>query len=188
MQVITSKDNETIKNIKKLKEKKYREQQMAYLVEGIKLVAEAVQENANIKKIIICEECLNRNSIDKKVMYEIAKYDCIYVTEAVFRNITDVTNPQGLIAVIQKDDEEKSIDYNQDVIVILDGVQDPGNIGTILRTVDSVGLNQIILSNKCGDVFNPKVVRSTMGAIFRVNVIESDNLVQTIEEIQKKRI
>ena len=73
------------------------------------------------------------------------------------------------------------------MIVILDGIQDPGNLGTILRTVDSVGLNQIIVSSHTADAYNPKVVRSTMGAIFRVKVIESTNLVQTIKNIKKHR-
>ncbi len=70
---------------------------------------------------------------------------------------------------------------------ILDDIQDPGNLGTILRTVDSVGLSQIIVSKKSGDVYNSKVVRSTMGAIFRVNVIESENLKDTIKEIKKHK-
>lgn len=186
MQIITSKENETIKNIKKLKEKKYRDKENCYLVEGIKLASEAMMEKARIKKIVVCEECLNKNSIDKSLLYEIAKYDCIYVTEAVFKSITDVASPQGIMLVIEKE-AKKTIDYNQDVIVILDGVQDPGNIGTILRTVDSVNLKQIIVSKNCGDVYNTKVIRSTMGAIFRLNVIESENLEQTIKEIQKNK-
>lgn len=187
MQIITSKDNETIKQIKKLKEKKYRDKEKAYLAEGIKLVSEAILEKASISKIIICEECLNKNTIDKKVLYDIAKYDCIYVSSPVFNILTDVANPQGVIAVINQNKSSTTVDFSQDLILVLDGIQDPGNIGTILRTADSVGLKQIILSDKCGDVYNPKVVRSTMGAIFRINIIKSDNLIQIIKEIQKNK-
>ena len=185
MQVITSKDNETIKSIKKLKEKKYREEQNCYIIEGIKIVSEAILENVDIQKIVICEECLKNNSIDKKMLYDIAKYDCIYVSEAVFKTITEVNTPQGIIAVVKQNNKKDIIEFNGDLILILDGIQDPGNLGTILRTADSIGLKQIILSGKCGDVYNPKVVRSTMGAIFRVNIIKSKNLVETISQIKE---
>lgn len=185
MQVITSKDNETVKNIKKLKDKKYRDIEGAFLIEGIKLLEEAINENADIRTIVICDECVKEGVIDKKLMYEIAKYDCIYVSEKIFNTITDVTNPQGILAVVNKKNIVKELDYNQELILILDGIQDPGNLGTILRTVDSVNLKQIVISNNSGDVYNPKVVRSTMGAIFRIDVIESDNLEDTIKEIKK---
>ena len=71
-------------------------------------------------------------------MYEIARYDCVYVTENVFKTITTVSNPQGIIAVIEKNDEENKINYDENIVVALDAIQDPGNLGTILRTVDSV--------------------------------------------------
>ena len=187
MQVITSKDNEIIKRIKKLKDKKYRDQEKKFIVEGIKLVEEAIAENAPINKVVVCEDCINDGSIDKNLMYEIAKKDCIYVSEKVFESITDVQNPQGILAVVEKKSEEEQISYDEDVIVVLDGIQDPGNLGTILRTVDSVGLKQIIVSNKTADAYNPKVVRSTMGAIYRVNVIEVDNIVETLKRIKKNK-
>ena len=81
MQVITSKDNEIIKNIKKLKEKKYRDQTGEYIIEGIKLVEEAIIENVKISKIVVCEDCETDGSIPKDLMYEIAKYNCIYVSK-----------------------------------------------------------------------------------------------------------
>lgn len=138
MQVITSKDNEIIKNIRKLKDKKYREIENKYIVEGIKLIEEAVEEKAKIDTIVVCEDCVENNTIEQKLMYEIAKYNCIYVSEKVFNAVTEVTNPQGILAVVEKENKEDAIDYNQDVIVVLDGIQDPGNLGTILRTADSV--------------------------------------------------
>lgn len=185
--VITSKDNEQIKHIRKLKEKKYRDQYKEYVIEGVKLIKEAIQEDAKIKTIIACDNCVKNEEIDPKVMYEIAKYNCIYVEEKVFHSITDVQNPQGLLAIMSKEEEKDEIDYSEDIIVVLDNVQDPGNIGTILRTVDSIGLKQIIVSKTSGDVYNPKVVRSTMGAILRVNVIESPNLVETLKTIKRHK-
>ena len=182
MQVISSKDNEFIKHVKKLKDKKYRDINQEFVIEGIKLIREAIEENADIKQIIICDNCLNSDVIPKELMYEIAKYECVYVTEKIFRTITDVNTPQGLLAIIGRNSTENEINYNQDIIVALDDIQDPGNLGTILRTVDSIGLNQILVSKGTADCYNPKVVRSTMGAIFRVKIIECDNLERTLQE------
>lgn len=184
--LITSKENETIKHIRKLKEKKHRDEYGEYIVEGIKLINEAIEEKQNVKTIIICDNC-NKEAINQNSMYEVAKQNCVYVDEKVFNSITEVKNPQGILAVIEKQNSSKEIKYDEDIIVVLDDIQDPGNLGTILRTVDSVGLTQIIVSKKSGDVYNSKVVRSTMGAIFRINVIESDNLVNTIKEIKKHK-
>ena len=76
------------------------------------------------------------------------------------------------------------LDYNQDIIVALDDIQDPGNLGTILRTVDSIGLKQILVSKGTADSYNPKVVRSTMGAIFRVKIIECEKLSETLKQVK----
>ena len=185
--VITSKDNETIKKIRKLKEKKYRDVSGKYIIEGIKLIREAISEKANIETIVVCDNCIKTGEIDQRVLYEIAKYNCVYVDEKVFNNITDVQNPQGILAVVEKKNSDADIKFDEDIVVGLDDIQDPGNLGTILRTIDSVGLSQVIISKKSGDVFNPKVVRSTMGAIFRVNIIESENLVNILKELKKHR-
>ncbi len=187
MQVITSKDNEIIKNIRKLKEKKYRDSSNEFIIEGVKLIEEAIEENVKIKKIVVCEECLEDKCLDQKLLYKIAKYDCMYVSSKVFGLLTDVVNPQGMLAVIEKQSSEDKINYNDDIIIVLDGIQDPGNLGTILRTVDSAGLSQIILSKTSVDAYNPKVVRSTMGAIFRVKIIEAENLVETLKNIKKHK-
>lgn len=187
MQIISSKDNETVKNVRKLKEKKYRDIENSFIIEGIKLVEEAIEENATIKLIVICEECINDGTISKELLYKIAKYECIYVTEKLIDLLTDVKTPQGILAVIEKKNSSNDIDYSQDIIIALDGIQDPGNLGTILRTVDSANLKQIIISKNSSDSYNPKVVRSTMGAIFRVNIIETDNLVETLKQVQNNK-
>lgn len=187
MNVITSKDNEIIKNIKKLKDKKYRNQQNKYIIEGMRLIEEAIKEEASIDKIVVCEDTISEDSIDSQLLYEIAKYDCIYVSEKVFSVLTDVSNPQGILAVINKKNSINEINYKDDIIVILDGIQDPGNLGTILRTVDSANIKQVIVTDKTADAYNPKVVRSTMGAIFRVNVIEADNVKDLVKDIKKHK-
>lgn len=185
MQVITSKDNETVKQIKKLKEKKFRDAENCFIVEGIKLVEEAILENQIIKNIVICEDCVNDGTIEAKLLFKIAKFNCIYVSKKVFDTISEVNSPQGIMAVVEKNNKDSLVDYSEDIIVALDNLQDPGNLGTILRTIDSANLKQVIVTKNTVDFYNSKVVRSTMGAIFRVKKIETDNLVQTLEEIKK---
>lgn len=187
MQVISSKENEFIKHIKKLKDKKYRDINKEFIVEGIKLIKEAIEEKAEIKQIVICDNCQNTDIIPKELMYEIAKYECIYVTEKIFSSITDVNTPQGILAIIGRNNEETHIDYTQDIIIALDDIQDPGNLGTILRTIDSIGLNQILVSKGTADSYNSKVVRSTMGAIFRVKIIECEDLEKTLKEVKRQK-
>ena len=185
MQVITSKDNELVKHIRKLKDKKYRDESNEFIIEGTNLIEEAVKEKAKIKKVIICEDTTKTYELPTNIRLEIAKYECVYVSEKIFNLITQVTNPQGIMAIVEKATKEDEIDYTQDLIVMLDDIQDPGNLGTILRTIDSIGLKQIIVSKETADAFNPKVVRSTMGAIFRIKIIESENLIDIIKNIKK---
>ena len=174
MQKISSKDNNIIKHIRKLKDKKYRNEYNEFIIEGIKLVKEAIQENAKIKLIVVSE------GFDIEI---IEKYEYITVPENIFKLISDVETPQGILAVIEKNNN-KEIEFNEDIIIALDDVQDPGNVGTILRTIDSANLKQVLVSNGTADIYNPKVIRSTMGAIFRVNVIECENLEKTLKDIQ----
>ena len=101
--VITSKDNETIKKIKKLKDKKYRDQENCYIIEGIKLIKEAIQEKANIKLIVVCDDCKQETDLESDIKYEIAKYECIYVSEKIFLSLTNVVNPQGILAIVEKE-------------------------------------------------------------------------------------
>ena len=187
MQRITSKENEFIKHIKKLRDKKYRDITNSYIVEGIKLVEEAIQENVIIKQIVLCDDCEKNEAISKELMYEIAKNECVYVPKNIFKYLSEVQTPQGILAIIEKNNSSTQIDYTQDIIVALDNIQDPGNLGTILRTIDSVGITQVLVSKETADCYNPKVVRSTMGAIFRVKIIECEDLEKTLKEIKKHK-
>ena len=186
MQKITSKENSIIKHIIKLKEKKYRNEYGEFIVEGAKIIEEAINENAKVKKIIICEDVINNNLIQKHLKEKIEKFECIKVPSNIFKFISDVEKPQGVLAIIHKS-KNKNIDYHEDIIIALDDIQDPGNLGTIIRTVDSCNLKQILVSKGTVDAFNPKVLRSTMGAIFRVNIIECENLKQILQDVKKNK-
>lgn len=218
--IISSKDNEIAKEIRKLKEKKYRKDK--FIVEGIKMLEEAINENASIDLIVIREgmdlsnlisNVLYKNDADsgvksKNIIDAISKIKSITVTEKVFDTLTDVVSPQGVLAVINKrengiinqatennnaseigdkikETENVKIDTTTDYILALDGIQDPGNLGTIIRTADSANLKQLIVSKNTVDAYSPKVIRSTMGAIYRVNIIEVENLEWTLKDLQK---
>ena len=178
--VISSKENNIIKEVKRLKEKKYRNEK--YIIEGHKMIDEAIQEYVKIDIIIMTEEFANHN---QKYVEKINNYKFILVTENVFKELTEVKTPQGILAVVYKKEQIK-IDEKADYIMALDDVQDPGNIGTIIRTLDSANIKQLIVSRGTVDAYSPKVVRSTMGAIFRVQIIEVENLSETLNSLKQK--
>lgn len=184
MQVISSKANEQIKHIKKLFQKKYREEYSEFVIEGIKIVKEALAEKVNLKSIYINEQ--NKEEILREIP-EIEKMNTSIVENSVFCDISDVVNPQGIIAIVEKASSNK-ISYDEKLFLILDGISDPGNMGTIIRTADSLNMKQIIVSKNTLDIYNPKVVRSTMGAIFRVNVIYVEDLVKEVENLKSRGI
>ena len=162
--MIISKTNEYIKHVKSLSEKKYRDEYDEYVVEGIKLVKEAIEEKMKIEKILICKELCSQE-FDFENIEE--------VSLQVFKYISDTESPQGVIAIIKK---KNSTEKYGKIIFALDNLSDPGNLGTIIRTLDSAGINSLILSKGSADLYNSKVVRSTMGAIFRINAEYTENL------------
>ena len=187
MKKIISKENTIIKHIIKLKEKKYRTEYNEFIIEGAKIIKEAIEENANIKNIIISEEAINNELVKKQLKTVIETQNYTLVSNSIFKLLSEVEKPQGVLAIIEKNAYNNKIDYTQDLILILDNIQDPGNLGTIIRTADSVGLTQILISKGTVDAYNPKVIRSTMGAIFRVNILESASLKNEIENIKKNK-
>lgn len=180
--VISSKENSIIKEVKKLKEKKYRKDK--YIIEGYKMLKEAIFEKIKIDLAIVTEDFYNENQDILKILI-LNKCNYIIVSTNVFKELTDVKTPQGIMAVVYKNKED-SINESARYIMALDDVQDPGNIGTIIRTLDSANIKQLIVSKGTVDAYSPKVVRSTMGAIFRVNVIEVENLKDELDKLKQK--
>lgn len=174
--MIASKTNELIKHIKSLHQKKFRDEYREYFVEGAKLVNEAIFEGKKLQKILICEELLREDfSTSNNEILE-------YVTKNVFEYVSDTQSPQGILAVIKMGDADDTIKEN--VIFALDDLQDPGNLGTILRSLDSAGIDTLLLSKGTVDLYNPKVIRSTMGAIFRVKVLENLDLKEKLLQLK----
>ena len=154
----TSVENKKIKNIKKLYTKKYRDEFNEFIIEGEHLVQEAYKKG--ILKELILEE-----GIDFKLDIETN-----YVTSSVLKYISELDNPAKIIGICRKT-EEKEIGNK---IVILDNIQDPGNLGTIIRSSVAFNIDTIVLSKDCVDLYNTKVLRATQGMIFNINIIEKD--------------
>lgn len=157
--VITSVNNEYIKKLCKLKEKKYRDIENKFLVEGYHLVMEAY--NAKLLDSVVLLEG------EKVPIYDI---DITYVSKDVMKKLSDVVSGSHIIGIVRKK-EDKMVG---DRILILDDIQDPGNLGTMIRSAKAFGFDTIILSKNSVDLYNPKVVRSTQGMLFYVNILVRD--------------
>ena len=167
--LITSLNNPTIKEISKLKNKKYRDLTNTYLVEGDHLVEEAYKNNLLIK-IILLEDTICNYDIEK-----------IYVTKEVMKKLTELDTPNKIIGIVKKNTPLPI----GNKILILDNIQDPGNLGTIIRSSVAFDIDTIVLSPNTVDIYNPKVIRSTQGMIFYTNIITLE-LKEFINEIKTK--
>mgnify|MGYP000047893633 FL=1 len=161
MEKITSLQNNKIKETAKLKEKKYREQTNTYLVEGYHLVEEALKHGL-LKEVYI----LDIDAIDIKNYQSVNIY---IVTKEIIKKLSNVVTTQGIIGVVEKCKNYISKDFKK--IIVLDNIQDPGNLGTIIRTSAALGMDAVILTSDTVDAYNDKVVRATQGALFKIPVI-----------------
>ncbi|MGL5823170.1 MAG: TrmH family RNA methyltransferase [Sarcina sp.] len=169
MLTIESKSNSLYKNIKKLKDKKTRNQEGRYLIEGLRFVDEAFKSNAKIETILYTKEFLEKHNeflIDKNIE------DKIILSSSLLKELSFTGTPQGIMAIVRM--ENKSL-KNGDTVVLVDKVQDPGNMGTIIRTAHAIGAAGIITTKGTVDIYNDKTLRSTMGSIFYLPVIEDED-------------
>lgn len=158
MEIIQSKTNRLIKDMKKLHQKKYRKQ--SYLIEGWHLVEEALAAQAPIEQLLVTEEGLDR--LDPQLPIRL-------VTPEVLSEVADSPSPQGVIAQIALHPEPVP-DHLEGRYLLLEDVQDPGNVGTMIRTADAAGLDGVFLSDKSADLYNMKVLRSMQGSHFHLPV------------------
>lgn len=188
--MITSSNNANIKNILALQKKgKARKDQDVFVVEGIKMVSEIplgslvqlyVAEGylSQTEHCVYLEELTNRHGI----YYEV-------VADKVFWEIADTRTPQGILAIVQQRHYNFSDLFSSertDHLVILEGIQDPGNLGTILRAGEGAGVTGVVMSKGTVDIYNPKVIRATMGSIYRVPFLYTDCLEEILTEVRKR--
>ena len=172
MTIITSKANSVVKNAKKLHQKKYRKS--SYLIEGWHLFEEAVQAGAKIEKIFALSEYG-----EKLTDYP----QTVFVAEEILLDLADSQTPQGIVAIVQKE-EEQLPDFTSGKYLFLEDVQDPGNVGTMIRTADAADFSGVIVSSKSADIYSLKTLRSMQGSHFHVPIYRMP--VETFVEEAKK--
>lgn len=175
METITSLRNPKVLSWCSLKDKKGREEQHAFLVEGVKMVREALTSGLNVIAVLLREDLAG--SVDLP-----AGIPAYILSERVFSAVADTKTPQGIAAVLSL----KVKPASGPRLLALDGVQDPGNVGTIIRTADAAGFDGILFSRECADLFSPKVLRATMGSIFRLGFSFPVSLPDALEDLKRQ--
>ena len=176
--MISSLTNDKVKYVEKLRKKaSFRREEACFVVEGIRMIREVPEELR--KQLYVTEAALEQYP-------ELEGWcDAVEtVTDAVLRKLSDTETPQGMLAVVSMP-VCQSESGSAPLYLVLDGLQDPGNVGTLIRTAEAVGIEAVLLSRNSADPFSPKVVRSTMGTIFRVPIRICEDLPQAIRELQK---
>ncbi|WP_242694806.1 TrmH family RNA methyltransferase [Pseudogracilibacillus auburnensis] len=172
MQVITSIQNNQVKNWRKLHTKKYRTEMKCFLIEGFHLIEEAYKSGWEIDTIIV------REGVDVPDWSN--QYTITYVDERVFKEVTQTEKPQGIAAVVKMKKLEQKAD---DFVLLVDAIQDPGNLGTIIRTADAAGFSKIVNGVGTVDHYNDKVIRASQGSIFHIP-IEQDDILEAIKKLK----
>lgn len=171
--LITSTDNKKIKEITKLKQKKYRDTENKFIIETENLIKEAYIED-RLKEVYILED--NNLSFDVNCPVN-------YVTDKVMNKIKNI-NTSKVLAVVEKKDSKEYIGKKY---LMLDKISDPGNLGTIIRSSVAFGIDTIIISEDSCDIYNDKTIRATEGAIFKINIVK-ENLQEAINNLKKLNI
>ena len=183
--MITSTANPQIKNLIQLQKKnRLRQEQGIFIIEGIKMYREASTDQ--VIKTYVSESFYKKHQKE-----DIWKGESLeIVTDRVFEAASDTKTPQGVLSLVKRFeyDLDDIIHGSTPLIMVLENIQDPGNLGTIFRTAEAAGATGIVLSKDCVDLYNPKVIRSTMGAIFRIPFIYTDDLKGTIDELKREGI
>ncbi len=181
---INSNSNQLIKDIRKLKRKRNRWQEEKFIIEGSKMIDEALEASETISHIIFSEEIKDRK--DYKMLLEKAEdnTNMVQVSKTIFEEISDTETPQGLMAIVSFGirDIRDILEKKKKNLIFLDRLQDPGNLGTIIRTADAFKIDGLIIGENTVDPYNEKVVRATMGSIFRLPIYICDDNKRFIEE------
>ncbi|SFU28180.1 RNA methyltransferase, TrmH family [Clostridium sp. DSM 8431] len=182
MVCIESKDNSLYKETKKLKERKGRSKSSKYIIEGFRLVQEAFKAGIDIEYLFISNK--EEYKLDDYLKEYKDKTKVYGLDDNLLKELCATEKPQGIVAVVKMKD--KDIALEGDFYIICDKVQDPGNLGTIIRTAHAAGVNGIILTKGTVDVYNEKTIRSTMGSLFYVPVVYDDDNLTLVKKLKEK--
>ena len=189
--MITSTSNIQVKELLRLQKKsREREKEGVFIVEGPRMAEEIPRER--IVKLYVSESFPRHSPLhlsSKKKKNDRFIQEAEVMSDTVFAHVSDTKTPQGILAVVRRMEyTAEDILGETPHVLVLENIQDPGNLGTIFRTAEAAGATGIVLSKDCVDLYNPKVIRSTMGAIFRIPFIYTDDLKGTIDELKREGI
>lgn len=183
--MITAASNSRIKRLVQLNQKaKVRRSEDVFLVEGVKMFLEAPPEK--LKEVYVSESFLEHCTCRKAL--EQTGYEV--VSDSLFEKISDTCTPQGILCVVEQFhyNMKEMLQKENPLLLVLENIQDPGNLGTMLRTGEGAGVDGVIMSRDTVDLYNPKVIRSTMGSIYRVPFVYVQNLGETVADLKKAGI
>ena len=192
--MITSTNNQQMKQVTLLlKKAKERKNTKTFVVEGPRMVVEAPADR--LKAVYVAESFENskeNTSLLSELKDKCSKANAMYevVADNVFKSVSDTQTPQGIMAIVAMPeyDLEQLLNGNNTHLLILESIQDPGNLGTMVRTGEGAGVTGIIMNKTTVDLFNPKTIRSTMGSIYRIPYFVTEDLDGTMKELQEKGI
>lgn len=181
---IESEDNSRLKLVRKLATKKHRDQEGRFIIEGINLVEEAIRKHVQLDMIIMAEDF--RYDEDRLRLSDIAEL-CV-VSRAIYEKLSDAGNGSGVMAVARKQAYTvENLDELSDSanVLVLDRVQDPGNIGTMIRTAVAAGYELVVVCKGTADIYSPKVLRATAGMVFHIPMFFTNDAKETAEQMQR---
>lgn len=182
---IESKENNLFKSTKKLKERRFRQKEGKFILEGFRLIEEAVKAGMEIEYIILSQG--NEEKLQSSNLKKVINDENIYVfSNGLFLQISSTEHPQGIIAIVKN--KRMTIDLEGKFFLVCDKVQDPGNLGTIIRTAHASGVDGIILTKGTVDIYNDKTIRSTMGSIFYVPIFYDDTDFSIIRKLKESGV
>ena len=181
MEIIRSQQNAMVKNYQKLQTSKGRKKAEAYMVEGEHLVEEAIQSNISIQRLVVSEGTIH--------LYEkwTKSYSTMFVSKEVFEKLSMTQTNQGILAIVPLE-KKPLVEVPQGRYLLADAVQDPGNLGTIIRTADAFNFDCIILGKGTTSLYGQKVIRSTQGSNFHIDCFDNIDLVELIDEMNEFNI
>ena len=187
--MITSTSNARIKRLVNLKKKrKLRDEEGVFLVEGIRMFREVPLDK--LKEVYVSESFYKKEKDTVKEVLKDSKIRVEELTDTVFSHASDTKTPQGILCVVEQMNHKISELTSAEcpLIMVLDHLQDPGNLGTMIRTGEGAGITGVIMNNQTVDIFNPKTIRATMGSIFRVPFVYVPDLAPVLEQMHAKGI
>lgn len=186
VQVINSKDNPHIKEIISImKNRKNRYKNGLFVAEGLRFCREAVLSNVKIKEAFLSEEFIKKHPDDTAFFKENCS-SIFGISENVCKKIGTTVNSQGIFCLCEM--PQNNMDLKGDKYIVLENLNDPGNIGTVIRTAEAFGISGVILAGNCADIYSPKVLRSTMGTIFRMPIYKFENILELKKQLECNNI